>query len=592
MQLRRSPVFVLLAQRSLPGVLAAIGLCACERGDRVQPGELAQPAGGDGAAVAIGPRFADLGPVGGVDFTTTFGVEPPTQIPEVKGGGFALFDWDGDGYWDLFVPNGATLESPARGPGARLFAGAPNLRFRDATAEAAPEFSAWGQGVAVGDVNGNGRDDLYIAAFGEDALLLNREDGRLVDGTRAAGLGSSDWGASAAFADLDLDGDLDLFLVQYLVFDPAAPPPPTTFLGVEVFGGPFGLPAVGDRVFENLGDGTFRDVTAQSGLLSSPASHGLGLVIVDLDGDGLPDVYVGNDSMPNQLWRNLGGLRFEEVAERAGAATNADGAPQATMGLAVADVDGDGRPDIFSTNFADDTNTLLVNLPGDALRLRDRTRIFGLGAVSRPFVGWAAQFGDLDHSGLEDLVIVNGHVYSDDVARRLGTTRPQVPQLLRRVGGRFEPVPPEVGGAWLAQPRSLRGALLADLDGDGDLDLVVLELNGHVRVLENLHLDRRGGGQADWLQVELADFRPGIGNRRGIGARIDLAERGEGGRRWTRWLIGGGSYMCQGPPVAHFGVPQPVGELELRVRWPDGHVQTVPVETLGRNVLVERRSDG
>jgi enediyne biosynthesis protein E4 len=563
----------------LCAVLAGVLCTACA--ERPAASGEDGPAATDGA----GPRLRDRGPVAGSDFATTFGASSPTQIPEVKGGGLALFDWNGDGHWDLFVPNGATLESPLRGPGARLFAGEPGLAFRDATGEAQPEFSAWGQGVAVGDVNGNGRDDLYVAAFGPDALLLNREDGRLVDGTRAAKLGSDRWGAAAAFADLDLDGDLDLFLVHYLEFDVAAPPPRTTFLGVEVFGGPFGLPATGDRVYENLGDGTFRDVTDASGITSAPAAHGLGLVVVDLDGDGLPDVYVGNDSMPNHLWRNLGGMRFEEVAEAAGAATNADGASQATMGLAVADVDGDGRPDLFSTNFADDTNTLLVSQPGETLRMRDRTRVYGLGPVSRTLVGWAAIFGDLDHSGQEDLVIANGHVYDDQVARRLGTTRPQLPQVLRRVGPRFEPLAPEIGGAWLGQPRSLRGALLSDLDGDGDLDLLLLELNGAVRVVENLHPPGD-----DWLQVELADHRPGVGNRRGIGARLDLFDRHADGseRRWTRWLFAGGSYMSQGPPIAHFGVPGAVGELELHVRWPDGALQRVDVPEKGQHMRIER----
>ena len=538
---------------------------------------------------ALSIRLVDRSAQSGLAGLVHAGANPPREIVEVKGTGLALVDVDGDGSFDVFVPGGADLTDPGEGPGARLYLHAGGLRFEDATIRVGLDFRRWGQGVAVGDVDGDGRDDIYVAAFGRDGLLRNRPGPLLVEETEARGLGSEDWGTGCAFADLDLDGDLDLFLAQYLPFDPAAPPPRASFLGVETFGGPIGLPATGDRLYENDGTGHFRDVTDSSGIGASEARHGLGVVIVDFDDDGHPDIYVGNDSMPNQLFRGLGGMRFEEIAGAVGVAVSGDGAGQATMGLALGDVDGDGRADIFSTNFADDTNTLLVRAAGDGLRWRDQTRAYGLGLVSRPFLGWGTVFADLDHDGDEDLVAVNGHVYGDEVARRLGSKRNQTPLLFERRGPRFERVeagqhPGDEGAAWLLAEHPDRSVVAHDFDGDGDLDLLVLAVLEPLRLLENLS-ERPG----DSLRVELADRRAGQGNWRGIGARIELRSGlGAELRTQVRWLAAGGSYFAQGAPVVHFGVPADTGPHRLTVRWPDSFVQELADVTPGQRVLVER----
>ncbi|MBI1380643.1 MAG: hypothetical protein GC161_06090 [Planctomycetaceae bacterium] len=573
---------------TLPGAAALSLLVGCS--------DSKTPAGEGSSAVPpasdLAIRLIDRSAESGLRGIVHAGANPPREIVEVKGTGLGLVDVDGDGAFDVFVPGGADLDNPNEGPGASLYLHTGGLRFEDATERVGLDFRRWGQGVAAGDVDGDGRDDIYIAAFGRDALLVNRPGPKLVEETETRGLGSTDWGTGCALADLDLDGDLDLYVVQYLPFDPAAPPPRASFLGVETFGGPIGLAATGDLLYQNDGAGHFRDVTATSGVGAAQASHGLGVVVADLDDDGHQDIYVGNDSMPNQLFRGLGGMVFEEVAGAVGVAVSGDGAGQATMGIALADVDDDGRADIFSTNFADDTNTLLVRAAGDALRWRDQTRAFGLGLVSRPFLGWGTVFADLDQDGDEDLVAVNGHVYGDEVARRLGSQRAQQPLLFECRGPRFERVEPEAhagepGAAWLAAEHADRSLVAHDFDGDGDLDLLVLAVLEPLRLLENVSERPK-----DSLRVELSDGRTGRANRRGIGARIELhSGAGETQRTQVRWLAAGGSYFAQAAPVAHFGVPAGTGPHRLVVRWPDGFVQERGDVNAGTRVVVERPAE-
>ena len=519
--------------------------------------------------------FVDVTDSSGLDLTLTTGADPPQQIVEVKGGGLALLDFDDDGDLDVFAPNGATLDSPERGPGARLFSNEGGLTFRDVTGEAGIDYAGWGMGVAVGDLDGEGADDIFIASFGSDALLLNR-GGRFEDATAASGLGDDGWGTGAALGDVDLDGDLDLYLVRYLGFDLASPPPPTTFLGVRVFDGPSGLPALADRLYTNNGSGVFEDKTAASGCGDVRPSFGLGALILDFDEDGRADIFVGNDSMANFLFAGRTGGRFEEIGLASGIAVNADGETQATMGIAYGDVNGDLRADLFSTNFMSDTNALHVSR-GDGLQFVDKTQLYGLGMVSRPFLGWAAMFYDLDQDGDEDLLAFNGHVYPEEAVAALGTTARQTPLLFERELDRFVRVPAEgEPRAWLAQAHNDRSAVFGDLDGDLDIDVIVGERNGPVRVLRN------DGAQGFALIVRLrvTDGRERAKNPRGIGAKLTLEGFTPAGDRWTqvRWIASGGSYLSACAAEAHFGLGTARGPFTLTVRWPDGRVDSKEVE--------------
>jgi hypothetical protein len=524
-------------------------------------------------------RFSDVTAESGIDMVMTCGATPSTQIVEVNGGGLALIDHDDDGDWDLFVANGATIERPEEGPGCRLFENLGGLRFRDVTEASGITLRRWAMGATAGDADGDGRDDLFVACLGNDALLRNLGGGRFADVTAPAGLSDDRWSTSAAFADLDGDADLDLYVVNYLDFDLGALPPRTTYKGVSVMSGPHGLQPTPDRLFRNLGDGRFEDASAASGILREEPAFGLNLIILDLDDDGDQDIYVANDSMANFLFRNQGGMVFESAAMSSGCAANADGATQASMGLAVADVDGNGRPDLFTTNFSSDTNTLYTN--ADGRFFDDRTQTWGLGMVSRTFLGWACGFFDFDHDADEDLVILNGHVYPEATSHTMDSEYLQTPLLFRRVERRYEVVDAREAGPWLARRASHRGAVFGDLDGDGDVDMITADLNGPLRVLRN---DVPAGGR--WLIVRLRDGRPGVGNHRGLGSRIELRGRD---RVQRRWLASGGGFQSSSAPEAHFAVAADAGPWTLRVTWPDGYEQTIEQVQVGRAILFERR---
>jgi hypothetical protein len=518
-------------------------------------------------------RLEDVTATSGLDAVMTSGGTPSRAILEVKGGGLALLDFDSDGDLDLFMPNGATLESPRKGPGARLFRNDSvpgSIRFADVTAASGIRHAGWSFGVAAGDVDADGHEDLFIACHGPNVLLRNRGDGSFEDITARAGVagGDDEWSTGCALADVDLDGDLDLFVANYLRIDPAAVPPPARFMGVEVIAGPKGLEPQRDRLYLNDGTGRFADATEATGIAAAKPSYGLNVAILDLVGDPRPDILVGNDSEPNHLFRGEttldGSPRFIEVGVRSGVATNGEGLAQATMGIAIGDVDGNGRPDLFTTNFSSDTNTLHLN--ADASYFDDRTARYGVGAPSRRLCGWAAAFLDLDHDGDEDLLMVNGHVYPNATRESMDSDYAQPPLLMERDGGKF--LARTSAGPWTPAPHRDRTAVFADLDRDGAVDAVIGELNGPLRVVRGLADPARS------LTVELRDRRPGIGNSRAIGSVITARSRDGAGTELVqrRWLWGGGPFQSTLAPEAHFGFPAGTVTVDVEVRWPDGAV--------------------
>lgn len=525
-------------------------------------------------------RFSDATADSGLSALMVSGGTPSREILEVKGGGIALIDFDGDGDLDVFLPNGATLEDTEHGPGARLFENLGGLRFRDVTDRMGVRHTRWSYGCAVGDADGDGRDDIFIACFGRNVLLRNAGEGRFEDITERAGVaGPGGWSTGTALADLDGDGDLDLYVARYLDFDPAHPPARASFKGIEVMAGPRGLTASPDLLYENTGNGVFREVGDSAGIRKPPPAYGLNVAILDFDGDGANDILVGNDSGPNSLFLNRsrpGALLFEEAGMRMGIATNLDGATQATMGIAIGDVNGDARPDVLTTNFSSDTNTLHVNLEGRFFD--DRTAQYGVGAPSRTLVGWAALLEDLNHDGAADIVVFNGHVYPQASRQTMDSDYEQPPLVMRRAGPRF--VTETDAGPGLAGAHRDRSAVAADLDGDGDLDIVVAELNGPLRLLRN-----ECASPAESVVVRLVNAP--VGDRSGVGARVRLLDAA-GHTRATRWLWGGGPFQSTNAPLLHFGAPAEWGTLSAEVTWPGGQTQQVPEVSRGRVNEVRR----
>jgi len=503
-------------------------------------------------------RFTEITDSCGVDFTMTSGKLPSRQILEVNGGGVALFDFDRDGDLDLFLANGATANDPEAGPGSRLYANAGDGTFRDVSEKVGLNVKRWAMGVAVGDYDGDGYDDLYITCYGPNILLRNdiAGTGRFVDVTESAGVGDPRWSTSAAFGDVDGDSDVDLYVTNYLDFDVKAPPDRSgrMFLGVPVMAGPAGLVPQSDVLYENLGHGKFRDATRSSGCVPDKPGYGLGVAIFDANGDGRLDIFVGNDSTENFLFQNLGQGKFKNVGAVSGIAANYDGGQQATMGIVIGDVDGNGFPDVFTTNFSSDTNTLHVNLAGKWFD--DRTSQYGLAMISRPFLGWGAGLYDFDSDGDEDLFVANGHVYPEATAQKMDSEYEQMPLLFERRGARYRRN--STAGSMFGTRYSARATAFGDLDDDGDVDVVMTTLNGKVRVFRN------DATRQNVLVVELRDKR---GSRQ-VAALVELTYGDTVQRRW----IHGGSFQSVDAAAAYFGVGQgnDGDPWKLRVVWPSG----------------------
>jgi tetratricopeptide (TPR) repeat protein len=507
------------------------------------------------------PRFVDAAtPSGLAHFVQDNGVSPIHQLPEMASGGIGLLDYDGDGFLDIYAVQGGSFPP---GPntadsGDRLFHNRGDGKFEDVTQQTgiAGMPRGYGFGVAVGDIDNDGRPDLFITRWRSYALYRNQGDGRFEDVTIRAGLGGDrDWPTSAAFADLDDDGDLDLYVCHYGVWDPSNPRICTDPTGVKTVAcDPLSIEALPDHLFRNDA-GRFVDVTARAGFTDRDG-RGLGVVAADLDGDGRIDLFVANDSSANFLLHNLGGMRFEERGHEAGVAANAGGGYQAGMGIACGDLDGDGRLDLAVTNFYGQSTTLFHNL-GQGL-FTDHTAAVGLAAASRFRLGFGAAFLDANNDGWLDLLTANGHV-SDQRPLYPYAMMPQL--FLGGPSGTLTDVTVRAGPPF-QQGYVGRGLAVGDLDNDGRLDAVMVSQNDPLVYFHN-QSERIGG---DFIAFQLEGTRS---NRDGIGAVVAVTARG---RTRSATRFGGGSYLSAADATIHFGLGSCDRVESIEVRWPSGQV--------------------
>jgi hypothetical protein len=534
-------------------------------------------------SVSAADLFTDRAAAWGLSFTYRTGQTGDLYFPEIMGGGAALFDYDGDGDLDVFVVQGHPLKpgSPDPGPAGwgRLFRNDlitpqgrnPVPHFVDVTAASGIRATGYGMAVATGDFDNDGRIDLYLSNFGSNQLWHNNGDGTFTDVTASAGVDDPRWSSGATFADFDRDGWLDLYVVNYVDYfvgnsqvahDVRCYAPSTR----RDYCGPSTFPPLPDRLFRNRKDGTFEDVSLPSGI-GRKAGPGLGVVADDLDGDGWPDLFVANDGAAGFLWINQKNFTFRDDGLLAGVALNASGKPEAGMGIAVGDADGDGRDDLLITHLTAETNTFYRNLGGG--QFEDATARSGLGAPSLPFTGFGTGWLDVNGDGRLDLAVFNGAVnLSGAMASGPGLAPYAQPhQLYRNLGeGRFA-VAPEAGADFQKRAVS-RGAAFGDIDNDGDTDILVVDADGPVRLLVN-----EGGNRSPWIGLRLTGRPPGVqADRDLIGARVEVKRKGAPSL-WRR-VASDGSYASASDPRVLVGLEEASEITAVRVLWPDGLAET------------------
>ena len=507
------------------------------------------------------------------------------HLLDSAGAGVAFLDYDRDGRLDIFMPNGWRLDGSRvveKGKFA-LYHGLGDGTFEDVTDRAGVGGDgAWGTGAFVADVDGDGWPDIFVTCFGKNILYRNQGNGTFTNVARDAGLESPGWNTGAAFFDADGDGDLDVYIAAYIdqtLDDVLNAKRTLPWKGVEmVANGPFGMKGAPDHFFRNDGKGHFTDATDEAGFTDKALGFGFAVRAADLDGDGLVDVYVANDSDPNYLYRNEGKGHFKEVATWAGCALDEKGASQASMGIALGDVNGDGVLDVFVTNFSEDFATLYAGGPGGIFE--DVSRVTGIGPMTYKPLKWGTAFADLDNDGDLDIVVANGHIYpqvdrhpefigtyaqKNFVAENLGKGSPLFRDASATAGPGFE------------ESASYRGLAVGDFDNDGDLDLLFTRLDGPPVLLRN---DSPSTGA--WLTVIPEGAK---GELSPIGTTVTIKA---GGRTQWRDIASGDSYLSTHDPRPHFGLGSTEMVEEVDVKWPDG-THTVRTQVKARQMLHVRK---
>ena len=511
-------------------------------------------------------RFVDVATSAGLTAPTIYGgVESKKYILESTGCGCAFIDYDNDGWIDIFLLCGTRIEGPPPGATNRLYKNNRNGTFTDVTERAGLQAAGWASGVCIGDYNNDGFEDIFCTYFGQNILYRNNGDGTFTDVTKAAGLSNEQprWGAGCSFLDYNRDGHLDLFVSNYIRFSIEHAPVPgentnCNWKGIPVECGPRGLPTGRHSLYKNRGDGTFTDVSAQAGIAQAKQSYGMTVVAADLDEDGWPDIYVACDSTPSLLFMNNHDGTFREEGVLRGVALSDDGEEQAGMGVGIGDYDLDGHLDLFKTHFADDANILYHN-DGKG-NFDDVTRSSRLGVETR-YVCWGAGIVDLDNDGYPDLFMVTGNVYPE-VERKLPQYANKTPRaVFRNLGNHtFEELMD--AGPGVVEAHCSRGCAFGDFDNDGDIDVLIVNLNEPPSLLRN---DIRG--KQNWIKVRLEGVKS---NRSAIGARV-LAHYG--GKTQAQTVLSQSSFYSCNDPRLHFGLGS-LTSADLDVYWPNGLHET------------------
>jgi enediyne biosynthesis protein E4 len=510
-------------------------------------------------------NFVDIAASTGLSAKTVDGNEKRKKyIIETTGSGVAFFDYDNDGWPDVFLVNGSTLAGFPKGqePTSHLYHNNRDGTFTDVTKKAGVALTGWGQGVCAGDYDNDGWVDLFVTFWGHNVLLHNNGDGTFTDVTKKVGLwhDKARWGTGCAFVDYDRDGHLDLFVSEYVDFDPNHTPEPGSsslcqWKGISVMCGPRGLKGTRNELYHNNGDGTFSDVSDKSGVSKTEPYYCFTALTGDFDNDGWPDIFVACDSTPSLLFRNNHDGTFAEIAVKAGVAYNEDGREEAGMGADAMDYDGDGWLDIIRTNFSDETSTLYHN-NGDGT-FTDVTYVSGLGTNTQ-FLGWGTLFVDVDNDGWPDLFMANGHVYPEVDSNGLSSTfRERKVLYWNEHNGKFIDISLDAGPG-ITAPFNSHGAAVADFDNDGALEILVNNSHDVPSLLKNY------GEHGNWISLKLVGTKS---NRDAIGARVTV---NSGGHQQVQEVRSGGSYISQSDFRPHFGLGKSSEAETVEVKWPSG----------------------